>query len=281
LPRPEYAKLERVPSPSRWFEVYKVDSGVLAIYEPHQWEEVISYLILGRQRALLLDTGMGMGDMRTLVSELTDLPVEVLNTHTHGDHIGDNWQFDRVLALNTAYTHLHAAKGWTHAQEASEVAPGAFCGAPPKGLDTAAFFVRPFDITDTVADGSIIDLGERQLEVLHIPGHAPDALALLDGTRSALYTGDTYYDGSLYVLDPQADLATYARSADRLAEIRPRLRVLHPSHNLPISDPENLIRMRDALHAILAGTAHGTLKNEITTYTVDGVTILVRKGSHT
>src|SRR4051812_34677861 len=63
LPRPQYAKLERVPVASDWFEVYRVDPNVYAIYEPRQWQEVISYLVVGRDRALLFDTGMGMGDI--------------------------------------------------------------------------------------------------------------------------------------------------------------------------------------------------------------------------
>src|SRR5260370_9741986 len=57
LPRPAYKKLERVPLPDAWFEVYKVAPGGFAIYDPHQWEEVISYRILGEKRALLFDTG--------------------------------------------------------------------------------------------------------------------------------------------------------------------------------------------------------------------------------
>ncbi len=70
--------------------------GVLAIYEPHQAEETISYLILGKKMALLFDTGMGISDIRKVTGELTQLPIVVLNSHTHNDHVGGNWQFDTV-----------------------------------------------------------------------------------------------------------------------------------------------------------------------------------------
>src|SRR3954469_14533291 len=100
LPRPAYKHLERVPIANGWFEVYRVRPGVFAIYEPHQYEEVISYLILGSKRALLFDTGLGIGDMRELVSGLTQLPISVLNSHTHFDHIGDNWQFNDILGAD-------------------------------------------------------------------------------------------------------------------------------------------------------------------------------------
>src|SRR5207302_1375673 len=92
LPRPEYKSLERVPTSDTWFEVYKVAPGVFAIYEPHQSEETISYLVLGEKRALLFDTGMGISDLRKVTNELTRLPIVVLNSHTHDDHVGDNWQ---------------------------------------------------------------------------------------------------------------------------------------------------------------------------------------------
>src|SRR5215510_3163109 len=71
LPRPEYKSLTRVPMKDTWFEVYKVVPGVLAIYEPHQSEETIGYLILGSKRALMFDTGMGIGDLKALISQLT------------------------------------------------------------------------------------------------------------------------------------------------------------------------------------------------------------------
>lgn len=108
LPRPEYKALERVAVSDSWFEVYKVAAGVFAIYEPHQSEETISYLIAGSKQALLLDSGMGVGDLRRTTSELTRLPVVVVNSHTHNDHVGDNWQFDKVYGMDTDFTRTNA-----------------------------------------------------------------------------------------------------------------------------------------------------------------------------
>ncbi len=84
LPRPEYKNLERVDVGDGWFEVYRVRPGVFAIYEPHQFEEVISYLILGSKRALLFDTGMGIGKISAVVARLTTLPVTALNSYIPG-----------------------------------------------------------------------------------------------------------------------------------------------------------------------------------------------------
>lgn len=71
LPRPQYAKLKRVPVADPWFEVYEVAPHVFAIYEPHQSEETIGYLIVGNTQALLFDTGMGIGDLKALILKLS------------------------------------------------------------------------------------------------------------------------------------------------------------------------------------------------------------------
>ena len=104
LPRPEYKSLERVPVSDRWFEVYRPAPGVFAIYEPHQAEETIGYLIVGQKRALLFDTGMGISDVKKVTTELTKLPILVLNSHTHDDHVGGNWEFDTVYGMDTDFT---------------------------------------------------------------------------------------------------------------------------------------------------------------------------------
>ena len=88
LPRPAWSEFDLVEQTQPWFEVYEVAPRVFAIYEPGQFEEVISYLIVGSERALLFDTGLGIGDMRRVASELTSLETIVLNSHTHYDHVG-------------------------------------------------------------------------------------------------------------------------------------------------------------------------------------------------
>jgi len=137
LPRPEYKVLQRVPISDRWFEVYKVAPAVFAIYEPHQSEEVISYLIVGDKRAALFDTGMGISDLKKVTSELTRLPIVVLNSHTHNDHVGDNWQFDTIYAMDTDFTRENARGSREDAQ--AEVGPGQICGKLPKGFDPKTY----------------------------------------------------------------------------------------------------------------------------------------------
>src|SRR5690242_2915013 len=122
LPRPEYRTLLRIPVSDPWFEVYRVAPGTFAIYEPHQAEEVISYLIIGTKQALLFDTGMGIADIHKVVRQLTSRPVVVLNSHTHNDHVGGNSLFPFVFGMDTAFTRANAKGSRDDAQE--ELAPG-------------------------------------------------------------------------------------------------------------------------------------------------------------
>ena len=272
LPRPANAALPRVTVPSDWFEVYRVDPDVYAIYEPRQWQEVISYLVVGRERALLFDTGMGIAEIGAVVSALTDRPVIVLNSHSHHDHVGNNYAFTRVLALDLSYTRDHA-RGSQPADVAGEVAPSALCGALPAGFDSAAYRIRPWRVTDVVHDGSRIDLGGRSLEVLRVPGHAPDAIALRDVAHGLLFTGDTFYEGPIYVFGSGADFATYTRSVERLAALAPPPRKLLTAHNVAVSDPHYLAALRDAVRAIASGAARGTRDSAVVTYPFDGFSI--------
>jgi Metallo-beta-lactamase superfamily len=145
LPRPEYETLQRVRISDPWYEVYKVAPAVYAIYEPHQFEETISYLIVGDKQALLFDTGMGIGDLRKVTAVLTRLPIVVLNSHTHNDHVGDNWQFETIYGMDTDFTRKNAQGSREDAQ--AELAPDQICGQLPKRFDPKTYATPPWKIT--------------------------------------------------------------------------------------------------------------------------------------
>jgi glyoxylase-like metal-dependent hydrolase (beta-lactamase superfamily II) len=288
LPRPSFQALERVPVREDWFEVYRVDPGVFAIYEPFQFQEVISYLIIGRERALLFDTGLGIGRISAVTRELTPLPVTVLNSHTHYDHVGGNAEFQRILALDTPYTRANI-RGFPHAAVAGEVAASSLCRPLPAGVDSASFRTRPYTPTEWIADGHRIDLGGRTLEVIAVPGHTPDAVALLDRAAGLLWMGDTYYEGPIWLYVPETDLNAYQRSIDRLVPLVPSLRKLLSAHNQAVADPHRLLAVQAAIAQVRAGTVQGTDKgNNQLEFLFGGFSILTsrpllagRQGSRT
>jgi glyoxylase-like metal-dependent hydrolase (beta-lactamase superfamily II) len=276
LPRAQYKTLDRIPVDNSWFEVYRVAPGVLAIYEPHQWEETIMYLVEGKSRALLFDTGMGIDDLKRVVSQLTPLPVVVVNSHTHPDHTGDNWQFPTIYSLDNDYTREHA-QGSTEIR--AEIEPGKLCGALPAAFDAAHYATRPWKPTKWLHDGDTIDLGGRTLRVLATPGHAPDSLCLFDEANGILFTGDTYYPGTIYVFGPGADAAAYQQTVHRLAKLAPKVQKVLGAHNEPLSPPSILSELAREFDAVRAGKIAGTPAGDgITQYKGEQVTFLVRTG---
>jgi glyoxylase-like metal-dependent hydrolase (beta-lactamase superfamily II) len=274
LPRPGYSKLERVPTADNWFEVYKIRPGVFAIYEPHQLEEVISYLILGADRALLFDTGMGISNIQAVVAGLTKFPVSVLNSHTHNDHVGDNWRFTDIYGMDTEFTRNNARGSKEDAQ--AELAPDEICGSLPAGFDAKAYATKPFHISHWLHDGDQIDLGGRALKVIGTPGHTPDSIALLDEKNGLLFTGDTFYAGPIYLYRPETDLDAYLASVQKLATLAPHIQLLLPAHNVPVANPSMLPRVVSAMQQVRRGEVKPVAKDGKHEYVFEGFSFLMR-----
>lgn len=260
LPRPVYKTLERVSVPDPWFEVYRIRPGVFAIYEPHQSEEVISYLVVGAKRALLFDTGMGISNIRKVVEHLTALPVSVANSHTHNDHVGDNWRFSDIYGMPTDFTRANARGSTEDAQ--AEIAPGEICGDLPAGFNAREYSTRPFHITHWLHDGESIELGGRTLRVIAAPGHTPDSIALLDTKNGLLFTGDTFYPGPIFLYRPETDLDAYVSSVKKLAALAPQLRLLLPAHNVPVASPDYLAKVVTAMEKVRSGQIRGAARKD-------------------
>jgi len=256
LPRPEYKTLERVQVSDPWFEVYEPAPGVFAIYEPHQSEETIGYLITGEKQAILFDTGMGISDVKKVVSELTKLPIIVLNSHTHDDHVGGNWEFDTIYGMDTDFTRQNARGSSEDAQ--AEITPDQICGSLPKGFDPKTYSTRPWKITKYIHDGDHIDLGARTIEVIATPGHTPDAISLFDRANGLLFTGDTYYPAPIWLFRPETDLNAYARSIRRLAALAPNVKIVLGAHNVPVAKPEILTELVVAFDTVGSGKVKAT-----------------------
>jgi glyoxylase-like metal-dependent hydrolase (beta-lactamase superfamily II) len=275
LPRPAYRTLERVAIKDPWFEVYKIRPGVFAIYEPHQSEEIISYLILGKTRTLLFDTGMGISNIREVVESLTTLPVSVLNSHTHDDHVGDNWRFSDIYGMDTDFTRTNSKGSREDAQ--AEIAPGEVCGTLPAGFNPAEYSTRPFHVAHWMHDHDKIDLGGRVLEIIATPGHTPDAIALWDERNGLLFTGDSFYIGPIWLFRPETDLNAYVASVKKLAALAPRLQLLLPAHNTPVAEPGYLPRVVEAIQQVRSGKVKSIPRQGKQEYMFPGFSFLMAK----
>ena len=258
-PAPEMAALKPADVQDDWFKVYAVAPGVFAINEPRQYETVTSFLIVGSKRAVLFDSGMGIARISDLVRKITALPVTVLNSHTHFDHVGGNHEFDDVRNLDVAFSTA-SARGEisdelreyaSHSLEEERV-----CGALPASVTTRNYVIPTWQTTSNVRDGELLDLGDRKLEVMQTPGHTPDSLCLLDAENGLLFTGDTFYSGEVYLWAPETDVTGYAASIAKLVGLAPGLKLLLPAHGPPVAEPSQLLELKKALQDIEAGSLH-------------------------
>ena len=257
-PLPEVAALKLADVQDEWFKIFAVAPGMFAITEPRQYEGINSFLIVGSKRAVLFDTGMGIARIGDLVRKITPLPVTVLNSHTHFDHVGGNREFQDVRNLDNAFS---AASARGEISEELRTYAGhsldedRVCGSLPAAVASRDYVIPIWRIADHVRDGERLDLGDRTIQVLTTPGHTPDSLCLLDEANGLLLTGDTYYSGEVYLWAPETIVADYTASIARLAQLAPGLRLLLPAHGPPVADPGQLLDLRKALKDIEAGTA--------------------------
>lgn len=264
--------LTRVPTSQPWYDVRFAEPAIFIIEEPHHVERVKSYLIVGTDEAILLDTGMGIGDLRALVEGLTDRPVTVVNSHAHWDHVGGNEQFDTIWIHEAEAEAL--ANGVPIEKLRTAFSPENLTGPLPASVDPATIAFRAKPATGILRDGHRFDIGSRTLDVIHGPGHSPGGISLLDARNGALFSTDVAYAGVLYVYDPM-DLPIYRASLSRLADLAPGLQAVYPSHNASPFSPDLLPKMRDGVGAVIDGLPPARTEGDMARYDFDGFALQV------
>lgn len=260
-----------------WFAVTEAAPGVWAIREPSHEEAVVSHLVVGTERALLIDTGMGVGNIAAVVRGLTDRPLTLINSHAHWDHVGGNRRFPHVLIHAAEAPDL--ARGYPDAAMAAWLAPEHLRGELPVGFDPAQAGIPGREPEGRLHGGEVFDLGRRVLEVIPAPGHSPGLVALIDRANGLLFGTDAAYAGALYAQLARSDLCVYRSTMTYLAALAPALREVHASHGETPFSPALLPAMRAALDAIAAGRAADAIEGGAARHAFDGFSVLVPAGS--
>lgn len=203
-----------------WYTVERVGDDVTLILEAHhdpEWRCNIWH-IRGRDRDLVVDTGLGLQSLSAEISSLSDRPVIGLCTHCHYDHAGGLHEFDERLA------HISEAEVYEAPTRNNIVADDFFVSAmiyraPYPGFEAETWCMKAAPLTRHVDEGDVIDLGDRVFQVLHVPGHSRGSIALFEEATGLLFSGDTLYDGDL--IDDLSDSVP-----ERLRESHARLRAL-------------------------------------------------------
>ena len=172
---------------SDWFTIEKIDNNTYAISEYGHWEKVHSYLLIGKTYALLIDTGLGIGNIKKEVDLLTDLPVKVVTTHVHWDHIGGHSLFNDISVHIDDAEWLKGGIPIRINMIKNNVIKEPFSKIPPKEFDINKYNVYTGNPTKLLVDNDIIDIGSRKIKVLHTPGHSPGHICLLDEDRGYLF----------------------------------------------------------------------------------------------
>lgn len=215
-----------------WFTVEKIDSGTFAISEYNHWEETHCYLLCGIKRALLIDTGLGISNIKEVADSLTDLPVTAVATHVHWDHIGGHRYFDHI-AVHSAEQEWLSEKFPLPLQAVKSNLTCKPCEFPKDfSIDNYQIYHGNPDII--FDDGYCFDLGNRRLTVIHTPGHSPGHCCFYEAERKYLYSGDLIYKGCLDAFYPTTNPHQFYRSVKKIKKLRIE-RVLPAHHQISVS----------------------------------------------
>jgi glyoxylase-like metal-dependent hydrolase (beta-lactamase superfamily II) len=229
-----YSHFRKVSSSSDWFEVYQIAGNLFVFHEPRHYESTIANLVIGEQKAALIDTGCGIGDLHKVVEEVTQKPVLVINTHTHPDHLGSNPQFDEIALFDHPLSHRVSEKGISTQVLQTEILGENLVVEPwPPGFDPGNFALPSFKVSHWLRDGDRINIGGRDLQVIYTPGEAEDHICLLDRVDRILFCGDILLHGPVWTHLEGGSLKDLISSYHKLMGYFDDFDHLMPGHNEP------------------------------------------------
>ena len=211
----------------------------------HVWllddHDAACYVVAGEKQALVIDTSIGLANIREAAESLTDLPLILVNTHGHLDHFGGNWSFEKAY-MNLADLELTKEDmDYPELQEA----------------------IRSFNISyppyEHVEDGHIFDLGGLTIEVIYFPGHTAGEIVLLDRKDRILFSGDGIVEHLWLQLPESQPVKTQIESMKRLLPLRDTFdTILHGHSDAPMG-----AELFDTMLAALEDLAAGNTADDI------------------
>ena len=229
------------PEPLKEYLVNDLGNGIINITAPPMRFQ--QYLVLGEERALLIDSGFGLDSLKKVVDGLTDLPIVLVNTHGHPDHGGGNAEFgspylhpddNELYAYKCAYeTRLEEALHW--------------------GVeDVAQRLQRELPDPVPMEDGHVFDLGGRKLTVYHTPGHSRGSVCILDEQTGYLFAGDNLNAMATALLEDCAtNVSTYLASMERISKLP--VKAICTGHMPAVLKPDYIEKKIECARRVLSG----------------------------
>ena len=239
-----------LPVQRSWFSVTRPSPAVVRITEPrcHRMVRANCFLVLGGERNLLVDSGMGVAPLREVLAAISSKPIVVFTTHTHIDHVGGHAELADheilVHPLEAEALRQPGSRGLRFPRRSPEqiealrrsgieLTEFMVDAVPNPGYDMEGYGRDPVEPSRLVEEGDAVDLGDRRFEVLHLPGHSPGSIGLWDAADGTLFTGDALYDGVIVDTGPGASVSAYLPTMERLKRLPARQ--VYGGHNDPMS----------------------------------------------
>lgn len=233
-----------------WFVSQEIEPGLWRTTEPavNALFSASSYTLVGRDADLQVDFGCGIAPLATALPLTSGKPVIAVATHAHVDHVGGFHEFSdrRGHAAEACAFATMAAQATFQDWFRENRAGPSLSALPHPGFSLADWALCPAPLTTALAEGDQIDLGDRRLTVLHLPGHSPGCIGLFDAHGGLFLSGDAIYDDGLLDDIPGASVSDYLVTMRRLADFD--CRIAHGGHGPPFDGP----RMRAIAKGYLA-----------------------------
>ncbi|WP_426230375.1 MBL fold metallo-hydrolase [Pararhizobium sp. DWP3-4] len=233
---------------SNWFSKEKISDRITRIWEPHvhRFFQANMFHVVGKDADLVIDFGMGLANLGGVLDIHLGKPVLAVATHVHVDHVGSFHEFEARLG------HAVEAGAFALMPDAHTLAdyfrnqPNALTAIAPTGMTLESYKISPAPLTRILAENDVIDIGGACYTVLHLPGHSPGSIGLLDQRTGEFFSGDAIYEGGLVDNLPGCNIEAYKATMKRLAELDVDL--AHGGHGLAFG--------RDRLREIAVGYLH-------------------------
>ncbi|MEM9425818.1 MAG: MBL fold metallo-hydrolase [Pseudomonadota bacterium] len=249
-----------LPVAEHWFDTRQIDVDTTLIIEPHihVLEQANMFLVEGRDRDMILDTGMGVIPLKPFLDTLRSDPekdIICVSSHTHIDHIGAVHEFETRLVHPAEADEMAKPSGLTtlFRRDMPEALLQTFldAGYPPigetliealpfAGYDPESYRLRGAAATGFLEHGDTVDLGNRSYEVLHLPGHSPGGIGVFEAATGVLFAADAIYDGPLIYEGPGMSVDAYRRTFDLLKSLP--VTIVHGGHD-PSFDRARMLKI--------------------------------------
>lgn len=218
------------PIAEDWYEITHISDGISLIREKYvaDWLRCNIWHVRGRDRDLIIDTGMGLRPLVREIACLAERPITAVITHCHFDHAGGLHQFEHRCG------HAHEAQIIANPTAANTIADAGYVRAetftalPFKEFRYQDYTVKAAPLTQLVDEGDVFDLGDRVFKVFHLPGHSPGSIALFEEKTETLFSGDVVYDGDLLDTLYHSDPKQLKTSLQRLKKLP--IAIIHGGH---------------------------------------------------